>query len=219
MLVRNLFRQQSRFASAHQAVSNVFVPYGAIHNRAGRIKSVSQFHSSAAAFAGKADFYDVLGVSRGASKSEIKKSYHQKAKQFHPDINKEAGAEQKFREVTEAYEVLEDDKKRKMYDAYGHAGVDENVGNQHGNPFAGGNPFGQGVHVQWGDSPFGGGHDGASIFDIFEQAFGQQGGGGGFGGEYFVFCVIFCLLRPENATQQQQSIDGFNIFATLDIFV
>lgn len=187
MLVRHLLRS-SRISGGYQTLSKISVPHTQSPNVVNRINT-SHFHSSAAAFARKADFYDVLGVNRDSTKSEIKKSYHQKAKQYHPDVNKDAGAEKKFREVTEAYEVLEDDKKRKMYDAYGHAGVDENVGNQHGNPFGGGNPFGQGVHVQWGDGGFGGGggQEGHSIFDIFEQAFGQQGGGG-FGG----MCVCPC---------------------------
>ena len=135
------------------------------------------FHSSAIQFAKKADFYDVLGVPKSASKAEIKKSYFNLAKKYHPDVNKEAGAEKKFREISEAYEILQDENKRGLYDNYGHAAVDENVGNQHhGNPFAGGNPFGPGVHVQWGGDM---GGQGASIFDIFEQAFGGSGGGGG----------------------------------------
>ena len=82
------------------------------------------FHSSRALQ--KRDFYDVLGLSRGASKADIKKKYFELAKKYHPDVNKEKDAQDKFREVTEAYEVLEDDKKRELYDNYGHAGVDPN---------------------------------------------------------------------------------------------
>ena len=74
--------------------------------------------------------------------------------------------------IEEAYEVLEDDKKKQMYDTYGHAGVDENVGVNHGNPFSGFG-FGNGnVHVQWGGDMSGG--DAQSIFDFFEQAYGGQ---------------------------------------------
>ena len=73
----------------------------------------------------KRDYYDVLGVSRSASASEIKKAYRKLAKKYHPDTN--AGnkeAEQKFKEVTEAYNVLSDEEKKKMYDQFGHAAFD-----------------------------------------------------------------------------------------------
>ena len=74
------------------------------------------------------DFYDVLGIGRSASKDEIKKSYRKLARQYHPDVNKEARAEDKFKEVQRAYEVLSDDQKRNMYDTYGHAGVENGAG-------------------------------------------------------------------------------------------
>ena len=67
------------------------------------------------------DYYDILGVGRGASDEEIKKAFRQKAKQYHPDINKDdKEAEAKFKEVNEAYSVLSDKEKRSQYDAYGH---------------------------------------------------------------------------------------------------
>jgi len=114
---------------------------------------------------GKQDFYDLLGVSKTASKAEIKKAYFQLAKKYHPDTNKDDDtASEKFKEVTEAYEVLSDDKQRPLYDQFGHAGVDPN--------FQGGNPFGGGG----GGNPFAGfdfgGGDGSFHFH-------QQGGGGG----------------------------------------
>ncbi|MCE7766896.1 DnaJ domain-containing protein, partial [Pseudomonas putida] len=65
------------------------------------------------------DYYDVLGVSKTASKSEIKSAYRKLARSYHPDVNKEAGAEQKFKEISNAYEVLSDDEKRSIYDKYG----------------------------------------------------------------------------------------------------
>lgn len=71
----------------------------------------------------KRDYYEVLGVSKTASKKEIKKAYRQLAKQYHPDRNKEAGAEDKFKEVSEAFEVLSDEQKRQAYDQYGFAGT------------------------------------------------------------------------------------------------
>jgi len=87
----------------------------------------------------KRDFYDVLGVGKGADKGEIKKAYFKLAKKYHPDTNKDdKTAADKFKEATEAYEVLSDEKQRQMYDTYGHAGVDPNSG--FGGP-GGGNPF------------------------------------------------------------------------------
>lgn len=74
------------------------------------------------------DFYDVLGLARGASKDEIKKSYRKLARQFHPDVNKEAGAEDQFKEIQRAYEILSDEQKRQAYDSYGHAGVENGAG-------------------------------------------------------------------------------------------
>jgi len=69
----------------------------------------------------KQDYYDVLGVARGASQDEVKKAFRRLAMQFHPDRNQEAGAEARFKEVNEAYEVLSDPEKRAMYDRFGHA--------------------------------------------------------------------------------------------------
>ena len=102
----------------------------------------------------KKDYYDVLGVAKGAQEDEIKRQYRKLAKKYHPDVNKEPGAEDKFKEVQEAYDVLSDVDKRANYDRFGHAGVD-------------GQGFGQG----FGD--FGGFGD---VGDIFEQFFGGFGG-------------------------------------------
>lgn len=102
----------------------------------------------------KRDYYEVLGVSKSASKDEIKKAYRKLSKQYHPDINKEADAADKFKEIAEAYEVLSDDQKKAQYDQFGH--TDPNQG------FGGGGDFGGG---------FGG------FEDIFNTFFGGGGGG------------------------------------------
>jgi len=80
----------------------------------------------------KRDYYDVLGLSRDAPRDDIKRAYRTLAKKYHPDLNKDdtAGAEVKFKEVSEAYEVLADENKRKMYDQYGHQAVDQSFGQQ-----------------------------------------------------------------------------------------
>lgn len=73
----------------------------------------------------KRDYYDILGIEKNASKQNIKKAYRKLALKYHPDKNKEPGAEEKFKEISEAYAVLYDDEKRRMYDQYGHAGIDQ----------------------------------------------------------------------------------------------
>ena len=76
----------------------------------------------------KKDYYEVLGVQKGASDEEIKRSFRKLAKQYHPDVNKEPGAEAKFKEIGEAYSVLSDPNKRKQYDQFGHAAFENGGG-------------------------------------------------------------------------------------------
>jgi len=106
----------------------------------------------------KQDYYDLLGVGRGASADEIKKAYRKMAMQFHPDRNPgDAAAEQKFKEINEAYDVLKDDQKRSAYDRFGHAAFEQGGGRGGGS----------------GDFGFGGG-----FADIFDEMFGEMMGGG-----------------------------------------
>ena len=110
----------------------------------------------------KRDYYEVLGIQKGADEATIKKAYRTMAKKYHPDMNPgDKDAEAKFKEANEAYEVLSDPEKKSRYDQFGHAGVDPNMGGGAGGGFGG----------------FGGGFD---MGDIFENIFG--GGFGGFGG-------------------------------------
>ncbi|KAF9616505.1 hypothetical protein IFM89_029966 [Coptis chinensis] len=89
--------------------------------------------------AASTDYYSTLGVPKSATVKEIKAAYRKLARQYHPDVNKQAGATEKFKEISAAYEVLSDDKKRALYDQYGEAGVKSSVGGPAGayttNPF------------------------------------------------------------------------------------
>ena len=86
----------------------------------------------------KRDYYEVLGVSKGASADEIKKAYRKLAKKYHPDVNKAKDAEEKFKEINEAYEVLSDDQKKQIYDNYGFDGLEGNMGQGGFSNFSGG---------------------------------------------------------------------------------
>lgn len=108
----------------------------------------------------KRDYYEVLGIGKDADTSEIKKAYRKLALKYHPDKNKDAGAEEKFKEISEAYAVLSDQNKRSAYDQYGHAGFDQRYSQE--DIFRG-----------------------ADFEDIFRSMGMDFGGGGGFGDSIF----------------------------------
>ena len=126
----------------------------------------------------KRDYYEVLGVSKTADVSAIKKAYRKLAKKYHPDSNPgNKAAAERFKEVTEAYDVLGDEKKRKLYDQFGHAAFDEGAGqaggygNAQGNPFQGGfSGSYTGPNGSYQEYHFQGGED---MDDILKNIFGN----------------------------------------------
>lgn len=144
----------------------------------------------------KRDYYEVLGIGRNADAKEIKKAYRKLAKKYHPDMNPgDKQAEQKFKEITEAYNVLSDTEKKKLYDQYGFAAFEEG-GNPYGN--GGQGTAGNGFHGGFGGFDFGQGGNGGyheyhfengnmgDMGDIFGDIFGNMFHGkssSGFGGQ------------------------------------
>jgi DnaJ-class molecular chaperone len=112
----------------------------------------------------KRDYYEILGVQRSAGVDEIKKAYRKLARKYHPDVNKEPDADKKFREATEAYEVLSDAEKRKIYDQFGHAGLE---GSAFGGQGAGAGSPGSGQGYRWSGTTGGRNVD-------FEEIFGHS---------------------------------------------
>ena len=165
----------------------------------------------------KRDFYEVLGVNKGANAADIKAAYRKKALEWHPDRNKSPDAEEKFKEINGAYEVLSNTQKKQAYDQFGHAAFDPSAGggfsghthSQQNGPFnftwqssGGQNPFGG------QDFDFGGF---SNPFDIFEQFFGM--GGGSMGGrrrsrQVPTYKIQLTFLEAAHGCEKEVSLDG-----------
>lgn len=163
------------------------------------------------------DYYSILGVNKSATGADIKKAYRKLALQYHPDRNKgDKAAEEKFKEVTKAYEVLSDTGKRQQYDQFGHAAFEQGAGQ---GPFGGGNPFTGGQGGQGGQyGPFtytystgdAGGFDFGGFsdpFEIFEQFF---GGGNPFGRQQqrAVYSLTIDFMEAVKGVTKRVSIGG-----------
>jgi molecular chaperone DnaJ len=136
----------------------------------------------------KRDYYEVLGLNRDAAEADVKKAYRRLAMKFHPDRNPDdESAEEKFKEATEAYEVLSDGEKRAAYDQYGHAGVDPSMGGMAG------------------------GSEGTTFSDIFSDVFGDIFGGGGPGGGGRSSVQRGADLRYVLDLSLEQAVNGDNV--------
>lgn len=140
----------------------------------------------------KKDYYELLGVAKTASADEIKKAYRKLAMKHHPDQNKDnKQAEEKFREINEAYDVLKDDQKRSAYDRFGHAAFDQFAGGQPGGGFQGAGGFGAG-----------------GFSDIFDELFRNMSGGGGGGRQRSSSAMQGSDIQYEHEITLEQAYSG-----------
>lgn len=151
----------------------------------------------------KKDFYEVLGVSKTASTEEIKKAYRNLARKFHPDVNKETDAHEKFKEINEAYQILSDSKKREAYDRFGHSAFEGSGQGAYGWGASGG------ANV---DFDFGNFKD---PFDIFEEFFGvrspfeRRGRGGTRRGEDKYYEIVIPFEEAVFGVEKKIELDHF----------
>lgn len=165
----------------------------------------------------KRDFYEVLGVPKTASAEEIKSAYRKSALQYHPDRNKAPDAEEKFKEINEAYEVLSNQQKRSAYDQFGHAAFDPSAGGFGGRTYTSQNgPFNFTWTSSGGANPFGGTDfefgGFSNPFDIFEQFFGAgfNPGGRSHSRQVPTYKIQLTFLEAANGCQKEVKIEGKN---------
>jgi len=157
----------------------------------------------------KRDFYEVLGVNKSATQADVKSAYRKMALKYHPDRNKEPDAEEKFKEINEAYEVLSNQEKRAAYDNYGHSAFDPSSGGFGGHTYTQQNgPF----NFTW-QSP-GGGQSAdfdfggfSNPFDIFEQFFGA-GFSQSRGPRLETYKIRLTFLEAANGCQKELNLEG-----------
>lgn len=160
------------------------------------------------------NYYDTLGVSKNASADEIKQAYRKLAREWHPDVAKDkAGAEAKFKEINEAYQVLSDPQRKSQYDQFGSSYTNGATGagaydQQQGNPFGGFSGFG-GNGFQWSYSS--GGADNIDPFDIFEQVFGFRGFGGSRKGRDVRYSLAIDLKDAVKGMEETIEVDGHKL--------
>lgn len=159
------------------------------------------------------DYYQILGVSKTATQQEIKSAYRKLALQYHPDRNKTKEAEQKFKEVTKAYEVLSDEQKRKTYDQFGATAFEQGAASGPGGPFGGFGGFaGQQGPFTYSYSTNGGGFEGfggfTDPFEIFEQFFGGASPFGRGQQRRPVYSLTIDFMEAVKGTEKKVTIDG-----------
>src|SRR3989338_5539045 len=166
------------------------------------------------------NFYEVLDVSKGANPDEIKKAYRKLALQWHPDRNKNEGANEKFKEINKAYEVLSDPKKKEVYDQYGESAFKPGGGFGEGSPFGAQGRTGRYGPFTYSYTTYGGGGGGSPFegvdsggfsdpFEIFEQFFG--GGGSPFGRrakQHSVYRLTLDFMEAVKGVEKTVDIEG-----------
>lgn len=156
------------------------------------------------------DYYDVLGVSKSASEAEVKGAYRRLAREWHPDVAKgKPDAEQKFKEINEAYQVLGDPQKRKQYDQLGHSAFAGGQGGGQGGFGFNQGPFTWTYTTTGGDAGEQGGfEDFQDPFDIFEQVFGFRGYGGNHRGRNIRYTLAVDFVDAVKGFEETISVEG-----------